>query len=498
MVSWQKLMIVLLFFHMGDADGGSRSQVHWQKYNAKKYLKKHYKHEGSLQLVDGKKHNEGNVEIFHLGRWGSICDDEFDEREADVVCRQLGFPRAIKHTLNSHFGPARRKFWMDNLYCTGKETRLSDCRFDGWGSSDCTPSESAGVICEDPEEMLKPQATSSFQISNKKSARLQDFYREGIRIRLAGGRVHDEGRVEVRLGNSDWGVICGDGWSLLEASVVCRQLGFGYANAAIQTDFFGGNRSKMLLSGVQCRGNEASLEHCLYDQTYNVQCPGTRENIASVVCSPVMADLVIDHYEIQRSAHLEDKQLYYLQCAMEENCLASAAYQLQRENHYNWHLQPRRLLRFTAMIHNTGTADFRSAVPKHLWQFHQCHMHYHSMEVFATFDVLDKYGRKVAEGHKASFCLEDNQCLPGVRPVYACANYGDQGISVNCTDIYRYNIDCQWVDISELKPGIYTFKVSINPEFKVPEMTFDNNAAVCNMYYTQSSVSINDCTIQRP
>ncbi|XP_075227105.1 lysyl oxidase-like 2 isoform X2 [Lycorma delicatula] len=403
MVSWQKLMIVLLFFHMGDADGGSRSQVHWQKYNAKKYLKKHYKHEGSLQLVDGKKHNEGNVEIFHLGRWGSICDDEFDEREADVVCRQLGFPRAIKHTLNSHFGPAR-----------------------------------------------------------------------------------------------NWGVICGDGWSLLEASVVCRQLGFGYANAAIQTDFFGGNRSKMLLSGVQCRGNEASLEHCLYDQTYNVQCPGTRENIASVVCSPVMADLVIDHYEIQRSAHLEDKQLYYLQCAMEENCLASAAYQLQRENHYNWHLQPRRLLRFTAMIHNTGTADFRSAVPKHLWQFHQCHMHYHSMEVFATFDVLDKYGRKVAEGHKASFCLEDNQCLPGVRPVYACANYGDQGISVNCTDIYRYNIDCQWVDISELKPGIYTFKVSINPEFKVPEMTFDNNAAVCNMYYTQSSVSINDCTIQRP
>jgi hypothetical protein len=86
--------------------------------------------------------------------------------------------------------------------------------------------------------------------------------------------------------------------------------------------------------------------------------------------------------------------------------------------------------------------------------------HYHSMEVFATFDVMDSKGVKVAEGHKASFCLEDNQCMPGVKPFYACANFGDQGISVNCSDIYRHNIDCQWVDISELNPGMYTFKVS--------------------------------------
>ena len=39
-----------------------------------------------------------------------------------------------------------------------------------------------------------------------------------------------------------------------------------------------------------------------------------------------MADLVPDHHELARSAHLEDKQLFFLQCAIEENCLASEAY----------------------------------------------------------------------------------------------------------------------------------------------------------------------------
>jgi lysyl oxidase-like protein 2/3/4 len=49
------------------------------------------------------------------------------------------------------------------------------------------------------------------------------------------------------------------------------------------------------------------------------------------------------------------------------------------------------------------------------------------MEVFATFDIINDKGEKVAEGHKASFCLEDNLCKEGVEPSYACANYGDQG-----------------------------------------------------------------------
>ncbi|XP_003401353.1 lysyl oxidase homolog 3A isoform X1 [Bombus terrestris] len=463
----------------------------------KKDIRKLKKQEGAVKLVGGKNGgHEGNVEILHDGKWGSVCDDEWDYLEANVVCRQLGFDGAIKPTSNGHFGQARRRYWMDNVYCDGSENELSKCRFDEWGASDCEGGEAAGVICACEQQDEEDEGIAKGKLKRKSGKRrIKDIHQQGVAIRLAGGRVHNEGRVEIKLGNSDWGVVCGDSWSLFEAAVVCRQLGLGYASDAIQTNFFGGEKIPMTISGVQCHGDENNLIDCLHDKL--LDCPGSIQNVASVVCLREMPDLVFDHIELMRTAHLEDRQLYWLQCAMEENCVASQAYKVQKESE-NWHLETRRLLRFTARILNAGIADFRPSVPKHLWEWHMCHMHYHSMEVFATFDVLDLNGTRLAEGHKASFCLEDNQCLPGVEPRYKCANYGDQGISVNCSDIYKHNIDCQWVDITELPTGEYIFKVAVNPEFKVGEMSFDNNAAICRLLYTESFATVHSCVMGRP
>ena len=73
-----------------------------------------------------------------------------------------------------------------------------------------------------------------------------------------------------------------------------------------------------------------------------------------------------------RSAYLEDKPLYLLQCAMEENCLAGQAYTDRQENSH-WQQLTRRLLRFTTAIANIGTADFRPFIPRESWQWHACH-----------------------------------------------------------------------------------------------------------------------------
>ena len=49
---------------------------------------------------------------------------------------------------------------MDNLYCVGGENNLTDCRFDGWGISDCEESEAAGVICK-PGPLSRLSATTT-------------------------------------------------------------------------------------------------------------------------------------------------------------------------------------------------------------------------------------------------------------------------------------------------------------------------------------------------
>lgn len=47
------------------------------------------------------------------------------------------------------------------------------------------------------------------------------------KMRLQSGRVATEGRVEIQTKPGEWEVICGDGWSLLEAMVVCKALNLG-------------------------------------------------------------------------------------------------------------------------------------------------------------------------------------------------------------------------------------------------------------------------------
>lgn len=72
--------------------------------------------------------------------------------------------------------------------------------------------------------------------------------------------------------NGIWGSICPDGWTLYEASAICHHLALGFAEQALQTDYFG--NSKIILSGVQCAGNETNVFMCKHQDLGDVTCPG--------------------------------------------------------------------------------------------------------------------------------------------------------------------------------------------------------------------------------
>ena len=90
--------------------------------------------------------DEGRVEVSHGGIWGTVCDNYCDATDASVACRMLGFATGTA-TMRASFGEGAGDILMNNVQCTGQETSLAHCTFNGWGSHNCRHSEDAGVEC---------------------------------------------------------------------------------------------------------------------------------------------------------------------------------------------------------------------------------------------------------------------------------------------------------------------------------------------------------------
>ncbi len=112
------------------------------------------------------------------------------------------------------------------------------------------------------------------------------------------------------------------------------------------------------------------------------------------------------------------------------------------------------------------------------------------------FVFLDPHThQKVAEGHKASYCLEDTKCDDGVDQFYFCRDGGDQGISINCHDNYDYTLDCQWVDVTDLtqRGRSYKLRLVANPGLRVAEADFSNNVVLCDLIDRRYRVRVGEC-----
>ncbi|XP_034568133.1 galectin-3-binding protein A-like isoform X2 [Notolabrus celidotus] len=82
--------------------------------------------DGDIRLSGSGRASEGRVEVYHEGKWGTICDDGWDMAEAKVVCRQLEFPGA-KSVVNGHdYGKGTNTTIDDSIHPLDHSISLSD------------------------------------------------------------------------------------------------------------------------------------------------------------------------------------------------------------------------------------------------------------------------------------------------------------------------------------------------------------------------------------
>uniref|UniRef100_A0A3Q1BQR2 SRCR domain-containing protein n=1 Tax=Amphiprion ocellaris TaxID=80972 RepID=A0A3Q1BQR2_AMPOC len=105
---------------------------------------------GSVRLVstDGLL-DRGRVEIFLRGEWGTVCDDLFSAKAGSVVCRQLGFTKALAVMKRAALGEADSsvRILLDDVECEGGERSLLACKRSRVGKHNCSHGEDVGVIC---------------------------------------------------------------------------------------------------------------------------------------------------------------------------------------------------------------------------------------------------------------------------------------------------------------------------------------------------------------
>ncbi len=100
-----------------------------------------------LRLSGGEGRCSGRLEVYHNAVWGSVCDDQWDISDAQVVCRQLGCGAALRADRNLVFGAGEGVVWMNRVECRGNEIHLWDCPLSLKNHTDCSHKEHAGLTC---------------------------------------------------------------------------------------------------------------------------------------------------------------------------------------------------------------------------------------------------------------------------------------------------------------------------------------------------------------
>ncbi|KAM8767613.1 uncharacterized protein AB9X84_006424 isoform 2-T2 [Acanthopagrus schlegelii] len=206
----------------------------------------------AVRLAGGSDRCAGRVELWRDGRWGTVCDDRWDLRDANVVCAQLGCGYALSVTgQDGSFPPGRGPVLLDELNCTGQEKNLWACPA-AQSDSDCGHKEDAGVVCSEMRA-----------------------------IRLTGGLDRCSGKVEVHR-NGSWGTVCDNCWNKDLAALVCSMLQCGEPTQFSQfvPPLTNNNGTLWYYS---CNPNEQSLWQCRERANITHLCASSKAS--GVICN---------------------------------------------------------------------------------------------------------------------------------------------------------------------------------------------------------------------
>ncbi|KAJ8047466.1 Neurotrypsin [Holothuria leucospilota] len=173
-----------------------------------------------------------------------VCDKGWDDKDALVVCRQLGFNTGGTVVRHATLGDGPDQINRGGIDCAGEEDKLTDCRNAEDISTDCSHTLEDVVRCND--------------------------------VRLSYGGNLFEGRVEV-YHKGEWGTVCDDDWNDADARVVCRQLGFATGGRSILRSFYGSTPTRRQFLKPHCSGHETSILHCSNNGWSDKICNGVEE-----------------------------------------------------------------------------------------------------------------------------------------------------------------------------------------------------------------------------
>ncbi|KAI4883388.1 hypothetical protein NFI96_018111 [Prochilodus magdalenae] len=205
------------------------------------------------RLTDGPHECSGRLEVPKWNKWYTVCDADFDQQDAEVVCRELGCGLPVEVLGGAAFGRGEGQVWSEQLQCRGNESQIHSCLTSPSLKHSCSHDRDVGLVCAGHTG-----------------------------ARLVNSLDSCSGRVELQY-LSEWGTVCDVSWDMRAASVLCGQLKCGSAVAVVGSDWFGKGSGRIWSDVFDCQGNETHLSQCPISSWSRAACSHKQD--AGVICN---------------------------------------------------------------------------------------------------------------------------------------------------------------------------------------------------------------------